>query len=55
LTPGTYVYHPERRDWGIGQEQSVFGARVTVNFEKAGTQLINIEVVPLEIARPERS
>jgi len=55
LTPGTYVYHPERRDWGIGQVQSVIGARVTVNFENAGKQLINIEVIPLEIARPERS
>jgi len=55
LTPGTYVYHPERRDWGIGQVQSVIGARVTVNFENAGKQLINIEIVPLEIVRPERS
>ena len=37
-----------RPDWGLGQVQSVDGARVTVNFEHAGKLLINTEVVTLE-------
>ena len=48
LTPGCFVHHPERPDWGLGQVQSVIGARVTVNFEHAGKVLINSAVVTLE-------
>ena len=48
LAPGMRVRHPGRPDWGLGQVQSVDGARVTVNFEHAGKQLINTEVVALE-------
>ena len=44
-----HVRHPLRPDWGVGQVQSVDGARITVNFEEAGKQLINGEVVELEI------
>ena len=47
LLPGTYVRHPAMPDWGIGQIQSVIGNRVTVNFENAGKQLINGDVVEL--------
>ena len=47
--PGMYVRHPRRPDWGLGQVQSVDGARITVNFEEAGKQLINGEAVDLEI------
>ncbi|MFN8725062.1 MAG: DUF3553 domain-containing protein, partial [Rhodospirillales bacterium] len=36
LSPGTYVCHPDRPDWGIGQVQSAIGMRVTVNFEHVG-------------------
>jgi Protein of unknown function (DUF3553) len=63
LLPGTYVRHPARPDWGVGQIQSVIGNRVTVNFENAGKQLINGDVVtlaevdpaapPPEIQKPE--
>lgn len=49
LAPGMRVRHPARPDWGLGQVQSVDGARVTVNFEHAGKQLINTEVVALEV------
>jgi hypothetical protein len=42
------VRHPERPDWGVGQVQSVVGARITVNFENAGKLLINGEVIALE-------
>ena len=48
LVPGMRVRHPGRPDWGLGQVQSVDGARVTVNFEHAGKILINTEVVALE-------
>ena len=49
LAPGMRVRHPGQPDWGIGQVQSVDGARVTVNFEHAGKLLINTEVVSLEV------
>ncbi len=49
LVPGTYVRHPNRPDWGLGQVQSVIGNRVTVNFEHAGKRLINDDVVTLDI------
>ncbi len=48
LVPGMFVRHPGRPDWGLGQVQSVIGARVTVNFENAGKLLINSDVVSLE-------
>jgi len=54
LSPGAYVRHPGEPDWGIGQVQSVVGARVTVNFEHAGKRLINIAVVELDIVDVDR-
>jgi len=48
LTPGMFVRHPERPDWGLGQVQSVVGPRITVNFENAGKLLINGDIVALE-------
>lgn len=36
------VRHPQRPDWGLGQVQSVVGARVTVNFEHAGKVVIDL-------------
>jgi hypothetical protein len=48
--PGMRVRHPDRPDWGIGQVQSAVGNRVTVTFEHAGKQVINIEVVVLVAA-----
>jgi len=53
LVPGMLVRHPERPDWGVGQVQSVVGARITVNFENAGKLLINGAVVALETAENE--
>ena len=47
LIPGALVRHPNQPDWGLGQVQSVIGNRVTVNFEDAGKQLINADVVKL--------
>jgi hypothetical protein len=42
LAPGVLVENLDAPDWGIGQVQSVIGTRVTVNFENAGKQLIDI-------------
>lgn len=53
LAPGDRVRHPTRRDWGLGQVQTVDGARVTVNFESAGKQLIDVVVVPAIDSEPD--
>ncbi|NWH07963.1 MAG: DUF3553 domain-containing protein [Alphaproteobacteria bacterium] len=50
LEPGMWVHLPAMADWGLGQVQSVVGSRVTVNFENAGKQLINISVAELVLA-----
>lgn len=47
LEPGVLVRHPDAEDWGLGQVQSVAGRRVTVNFEHAGKQVIDADVVAL--------
>lgn len=53
ISPGQWVRHPGRPDWGIGQVQSAIGDRVTVNFTHAGKVLVNIAVVALEPADDE--
>lgn len=50
---GDFVYLPHHPDWGVGQVQSVIGARVTVNFDHAGKQLINTDTVRLAPLPPE--
>ena len=50
LTPGTFVRHPAKPEWGLGQVQSVIGTRITVNFENVGKLLIESSVVELQIA-----
>jgi hypothetical protein len=47
LEPGVLVRHPAEPDWGLGQVQSVAGAKVTVNFEEVGKQVIDARVVAL--------
>ncbi len=47
ITPGVLVRHPHRRDWGLGQVQTVIGHRVTVNFENAGKRVINANEIDL--------
>ena len=54
LTPGDFVRHPGRPDWGLGQIQSMIGTRITVNFENAGKVVIDGSVVELEPAEPPR-
>ncbi|MDM7932253.1 DUF3553 domain-containing protein [Tabrizicola sp.] len=47
LEPGMLVRHPDQADWGLGQVQSVIGARVTVNFEHAGKVVIDSNRIAL--------
>lgn len=47
LEPGMLVRHPDEKDWGLGQVQSVIGSRVTVNFEHAGKVVIDSKRVDL--------
>jgi hypothetical protein len=47
FAPGAIVAHQDRPDWGRGQVQSAIGNRVTVNFEHAGKQTIDVSVVTL--------
>ena len=54
LSPGDFVRHPKRPDWGLGQVQSKVGSRITVTFENAGKLLIDGTVVELEPAEPPR-
>jgi Protein of unknown function (DUF3553) len=53
IEPGALVRHPEQSDWGLGQVQSVVGAKVTVNFEHAGKKTIDAAVVPLVYVGPD--
>jgi len=52
LSPGDFVRHPSRPDWGLGQIQSMIGHRITVNFENAGKVVIDGSVIELEPAEP---
>ena len=45
--PGEKVIHPNNKDWGIGQVQSIINGKVTVNFENAGKKVINAEHLSL--------
>ena len=46
--PGDYVRNPNKKDWGIGQIQSIINDKVTVNFENSGKRVINAKEVTLE-------
>jgi hypothetical protein len=52
LSPGDFVRHPGRPDWGLGQVQSTIGHRITVNFENAGKVVIDGNVIELEPTEP---
>jgi hypothetical protein len=47
LEPGMLVRHPAQPDWGLGQVQSNINNRVTVNFEHAGKQVIDLGQIDL--------
>ena len=45
--PGEKVIHPEFKEWGVGQVQSIINGKVTVNFENVGKKVINIKNIVL--------
>ena len=49
FAPGAIVRHPDQPGWGLGMVQSAIGNHVTVNFEHAGKQTIDTNVVALEL------
>ena len=51
--PGDYVINPLKKEWGVGQVQSIIGNKVTVNFENYGKRVINIENIYLEKIKNE--
>ena len=46
--PGDKVVNPLKKEWGIGQVQSIIDNKVTVNFENAGKKVINAKHIQLE-------
>ena len=45
--PGDYVTNPAKKDWGIGQVQSIIGNKVTGNFENCGKKVIDAKNIYL--------
>ena len=46
--PGDYVINPNKKNWGIGQIQSIIDNKTTVNFENVGKKVINSKKIILE-------
>ena len=46
--PGDRVVNPTKKEWGIGQVQSIINEKVTVNFENVGKIVINANNIQLE-------
>ena len=40
--------NPLKKEWGIGQVQSIINGKVTVNFENAGKKVINSKNIELK-------
>ena len=45
--PGDKVINPLKKEWGIGQVQSIVDNKVTVNFENVGKKVINANLIEL--------
>ena len=46
--PGDKVFNPNKKDWGIGQIQSIIKQKITVNFQNVGKKVINAENIELK-------
>ena len=46
--PGDKVINPSKKDWSIGQVQSIIKDKITVNFENVGKKVINSSNIRLE-------
>ena len=49
LEVGALVRLPAEPDWGLGQVQSIVGARITVNFEHRGKVVLRGDGTTLEL------
>ena len=47
--PGDKVTNPQKKEWGIGQVQSIINDKVTVNFEDMGKLVIDGSLIALEV------
>ena len=45
--PGDKVVNPTKKEWGIGQIQSIINGKITVNFENVGKIVINANNIQL--------
>jgi len=50
---GALVRHRLEPDWGLGQVQSIIGARITVNFQHCGKVVLAGDDIPLELVAPD--
>tara|TARA_A100001015_G_scaffold282460_1_gene346723 strand:+ start:14 stop:199 length:186 start_codon:yes stop_codon:yes gene_type:complete len=48
LEPGDFVINPDKKEWGVGQIQSIIKNKITVNFQNNGKQVLNTEYVNLK-------
>tara|TARA_X000000368_G_scaffold395241_1_gene362527 strand:+ start:335 stop:511 length:177 start_codon:yes stop_codon:yes gene_type:complete len=46
--PGDKVYNPAKKEWGIGQIQSIIKDKITVNFQNVGKKVIYGENIELQ-------
>jgi hypothetical protein len=46
--PGDKVINPNKKDWGVGQVQSIINYKVTINFENVGKKVINAKEIKIE-------
>ena len=46
--PGDKVINPDKKEWGVGQIQSIIKEKITVNFENVGKKVINAKNIELK-------
>ena len=46
--PGDKVTNPQKKEWGIGQVQSIIKEKITVNFQNVGKKVINSNNIELK-------
>ena len=46
--PGDKVFNSSKKDWGIGQVQSIIKDKITVNFQNVGKKVIKAENIELK-------
>ena len=54
IEPGNFVVNPSEKSWGIGQIQSIIKNKATINFQKSGKKVINLDNVKLEKVKNEQ-